>query len=198
MTDDATYVAFGDSITEGHGVAWGFVSYLARLLQEADSRHTWKIINRGMSGETSREALYRLEADVLAHKPNLVTINFGVNDAFSDISPEAFRDILERMILPIRAGGCSMIVLLSSEVIPDPWAERQVGPYWDAMRTAAEECGGVYSDVNGRWRQELENGRPEEELIIWGDLHPNEEGHRLIAETVFETIKANGLFEGPV
>ena len=198
MTTEAIYVAFGDSITEGYGVARGFVSYLAEFIRKADAHHTWKVLNRGMSGETSREALYRLEADVLAEKPDLVTINFGVNDAFSGISPDSFKDILGRMISPIREGGCRLLVLLSSEVIPEPWAERQVGPYWDAMRTAAEDGGAVYADVNGYWRKELENGRPEEELIIRGDLHPNEEGHRLIAETVFKTIKANGLFERPV
>ncbi len=198
MINDATYVAFGDSITEGYGVARGFVSYLAQFLKEADSHHTWKVINRGMSGETSREALCRLETDVLAQKPDLVTINFGVNDAFSGISPAAFKDILGRMILPIREAGCPMVVLLSSEVIPEPWAERQVGPYWDAMRAVAGECGAVYADVNGRWRQELEKGRPEEELILRGDLHPNEAGHRLIAETVFEAMTASGLIEGSV
>ena len=40
-------------------------------------------INSGMSGDNSRGGLYRFGRDVREHDPDLVTVNFGVNDAFS-------------------------------------------------------------------------------------------------------------------
>ncbi len=194
--EELVYVAFGDSITDGYGVGRGFVSFLAQALGEEMPGRPWKVVVKGMSGETSQDGLHRLDRDVLVHHPVLVTINFGVNDAFSGISPSRFRDSLNSMISRLKERDCSRIVLLSSEVIPEPWAERQVLPYWEAMSQAAEDGGVSYADVNGWWRKELERGRLERELIIPGDLHPNEEGHRLIADAVLECIKDGGLLKG--
>lgn len=190
------YVAFGDSITDGYGVSRGFVSFLTEWISIAFPELDLRIVNTGMSGDTSRGGLYRLGRDVLDHRPDLVTINFGVNDAFSGISPGQFADNLREMAIRIRDIGCEKILMLSCEAIPEEWAERQVLPYWDAMRALAQETGCVYADVHGKWVREVRAGRSESELIIPGDLHPNEEGHRLIAEAVFEAIKESGILEG--
>ena len=190
------YVAFGDSITDGYGVSRGFVSLLALKISAANPGLDLATINTGMSGDTSQGGLYRLGRDVIDHRPDLVTINFGVNDAFSGISPEQLSDNLRDMVSRIQDIGCDRILLLSCEVIPEDWAEQQVLPYWETMRAVAEEVGCVYADVHGRWIEELRAGRPESDLIISGDLHPNEEGHRVIAEAVFEAMESSGLLKG--
>jgi lysophospholipase L1-like esterase len=99
------------------------------------------------------------------------------------------------MVEAIRENGCSRIVLVSSEVIPEPNAEKQVLPYWERMRRVAEEQGAVYADANGRWQRLLDEGTDQWNLIIPGDMHPNEEGHRVIAEAVFEAMEVSGLLE---
>ena len=189
------FVAFGDSITSGYGVVKGFVPLLCAEITRANHALDLLPVNTGMSGDNSRDGLDRLDRDVLQYDPDLVSINFGVNDAFSGISADQFARNLENMALKVREGGCRRIVFFSSEVIPETWAERQVLPYWEAMRDAADSSGCVYADVHGRWQEELEKGRPESDLILQGDLHPNEEGHRLIADTVFEAMQENGLLE---
>jgi acyl-CoA thioesterase-1 len=190
------YVAFGDSITDGYGVPRGFVSFLTEWISKAYPDLDLVTINTGMSGDTSRGGLYRLGRDVIEHRPDLVSINFGVNDAFSGISPRQFSDNLRDMASRIRDAGCDRILMLSCEAIPEDWAEQQVLPYWEAMKALAEEVGCVYADVHGKWARELEGGRSESDLIISGDLHPNEEGHRLIAEAVFEAMVESGLLSG--
>jgi acyl-CoA thioesterase-1 len=190
------YVAFGDSITDGYGVPRGFVSFLAEQISIVRPDLDLLTINTGMSGDTSQGGLYRLGRDVIEHQPDLVTINFGVNDAFSSISSQQFSDNLRDMASRIRGAGCARLLLLSCEAIPEDWAEQQVLPYWEAMKAVAEEVGCVYADVHGRWVRELKSGRPESDLIISGDLHPNEEGHRLIAEAVFEAMESSGLLKG--
>jgi len=189
------YVAFGDSITDGYGVKKGFVSILTEQISKTHPDLDLVTINTGMSGYTSRGGLYRLGRDVIDHRPDLVTINFGVNDAFSGISPEQFSDNLRDMVIRIRDAGCGRILMLSCESIPDDWAEQQVLPYWEAMKTVAGDMNCVYADVHGKWVRELKGGRSESDLIISGDLHPNEEGHRLIAEAVFEAMSESGLLE---
>ncbi len=190
------YIAFGDSITDGYGVPRGFVSFLTEQISKAHPDLDLVTINTGMSGDTSRGGLYRLGRDVIDHRPDLVTINFGVNDAFSGISPRQFSDNLRDMVSRIQAAGCDSVLMLSCEVIPEDWAEKQVLPYWEAMKALAGEMGCVYADVHGKWVKELKGGRPEGDLIISGDLHPNEEGHRLIAEAVFEAMEESGLLDG--
>ena len=70
-------VLFGDSLTFGYGV-WP-KDNLASLLQQA--RPQWEILNRGVNGDTTREAEERFEADVLSCHPDLVTFFFGSNDS---------------------------------------------------------------------------------------------------------------------
>ena len=190
------YVAFGDSITDGYGVPRGFVSFLTEQISKTHPDLDLITINAGMSGDTSRGGLYRLGRDVIEHRPDLVSINFGVNDAFSGISPRQFSDNLRDMASRIRDAGCDRILMLSCEAIPEDWAEQQVLPYWEAMKALADEVNCFYADVHGRWVEELRGGRPESDLIISGDLHPNEEGHRLIAEAVFGAMQASKILEG--
>lgn len=192
---ERVYVAFGDSITDGYGVYRGFVSFLTERISKARPEIELTTINTGMSGDNTSDAIYRLQSDVLEHDPDLVTINFGVNDAFSGISAEKFGSNLEGMVDAIQENGCASIVLVSSEVIPEPRAEKQVLPYWEKMRQVAEKMEIVYADANGYWQSLLDSGTDQWSLIIPGDMHPNEEGHKVIADAVFEAIKVSGLLE---
>lgn len=190
------YVAFGDSITDGHGVSRGFVSFLSERISYAYPELELKTINTGLSGDSTDDAIHRLQRDVLDHNPDLVTINFGVNDAFSGISAVKFGSNLEAMVDIIKETGCGRIVLVSSEVIPEPQAEKQVKPYWEKMREVAEAAGVVYADTNGYWQSFIDSGTDQWSLIILGDMHPNEEGHRIIAEAVFEAMQSSKILDG--
>ncbi len=190
------YVAFGDSITDGYGVSSGFVHHLSGWLDENLPDRDLEVIKSGWSGENTRDGLHRVDREVISRDPHIVTINYGVNDAFSGVSVGEFQKNMEEMVAMIKEGGCSKIVLLSSEVIPDVWAEREVLPYWEAMENAAQSSGAVYADVNGWWGSVLEDGRSEHDLIIPGDLHPNAEGHRVIADAVIDAFEKNRVLEG--
>ena len=189
------FLAFGDSITAGYGVARSFVPFLCARITQAYHALDLLPVNSGVSGDNSRDGLSRLDRDVLQYNPDLVTVNFGVNDAFSGISTDQFTQNLESMALKIRETGCCRIVFLSCEVIPEKWAEEQILPYWEGMKSAADASECIYADVHGRWEKEIDEGRPESDLIIPGDLHPNEEGHRLIADAVFEAMQVSKILE---
>ncbi|GAV11856.1 GDSL-type esterase/lipase family protein [Paenibacillus sp. NAIST15-1] len=73
-------VLFGDSITartEGHERP------LISIKLEDKLRGNWEIINAGVPGNTTSDALERIEKDVLIHNPDFVTVLFGANDAAS-------------------------------------------------------------------------------------------------------------------
>ena len=194
--DPVTYVAFGDSITDGYGVSAGFVHHLSEWFASRLPERELKIYKSGWSGENTRDALVRLKGEVLSRNPQIVTINFGVNDAFSGVSPEEFEKNIIEMVTRVKDGGCERTVLLSSEVIPDTWAERAVLPYWEAMKRAADLNDVLYADVNRWWKRVLEDGRHVSELIIPGDLHPNAAGHRVIADAVIDAFAGSSILEG--
>lgn len=76
-------VAFGDSLTYGYGVL-SHIAYpfrLARELPEKNPQLRWKVYNRGINGETTREAKERLESQGLWLKPHLTVILLGSNDS---------------------------------------------------------------------------------------------------------------------
>ena len=71
----ANIICFGDSITEGLGLSpeEAFPGRLARWVERP-------VINLGVSGDTTYDALYRVESDVLSKDPYMVIVEFGGND----------------------------------------------------------------------------------------------------------------------
>jgi len=71
-------ICFGDSLTsrtEGHEQP-----LLTKKLQRKLGGN-WGVLNAGVAGNNTFDALERLESGVLAHDPDFVTILFGANDA---------------------------------------------------------------------------------------------------------------------
>ena len=76
-------VCIGDSITGVYyhsGSVRAYPEMLQIALQKLHPKASITVCNAGISGDTSKGGLARLERDVLAHKPHLVTIMFGMND----------------------------------------------------------------------------------------------------------------------
>lgn len=74
--DPFTIVAFGDSLTYGYGVL-DQIAFPVCLKKDFPK---WRIINKGVNGDTTRDALERINQDVLIFNPQIVTIFFGSND----------------------------------------------------------------------------------------------------------------------
>jgi lysophospholipase L1-like esterase len=102
--DQGALVFLGDSITQG----WGDVG---------SSFPGIKIANRGISGDTTRGVLMRLQDDVIALNPRGVVILIGTNDIELKSEPEAITGNLKLIIAALRAHSASMPVVLC-EVLP--------------------------------------------------------------------------------
>src|SRR5689334_10876140 len=86
-TPPITIVFMGDSITEGqyvhHSVRWtelASASLRRRFEQAGNLNHLHFFFNRGVSGETTRQALERFPRDVQIVRPDIMTLQFGLND----------------------------------------------------------------------------------------------------------------------
>ena len=83
MAQNKTIVAFGDSITAPRK---NVITYSDIIREEFKKKNlNVKVINSGVGGNTSAMAKERFEKDVLAHKPDVVIIQLGTNDAAVDV-----------------------------------------------------------------------------------------------------------------
>jgi acyl-CoA thioesterase I len=106
---EKTIVALGDSITAGYGVKEkdAYPARLERRLKE--SGHQWRVINAGISGETSGETLMRLNG-LLDLKPTVIILEIGVNDGFNRISPHEIGENIENIIRILKRNGISVVL----------------------------------------------------------------------------------------
>ena len=179
---DVTIVAYGDSITAGFAVRRGFPSFWKQMLEEKYPEAGLEMINSGISGDTTLDGLSRLDWAVLSYEPDLVTINFSINDCVLGLGLEEFEMNLVEMVRRIRAGPGSEVLLLSSQPLETPPYDRLVMDYYQAIERVAREMDVGFVDVHGAWMRRVEQGTPLSSLIIPGLDHPNEAGYRIIAE----------------
>lgn len=108
-------LALGDSLTAGYGLRAdkAFPAQLQAAL--GDHGVAAKVINGGVSGDTSAGGLARLDW-MLSDKPDLVIIELGANDGLRGLDPAVTRDNLDRIIARLRETGAR--VLLAGMVAP--------------------------------------------------------------------------------
>ncbi len=97
--DEGTIVAMGDSLTAGLGVpeAQAYPAQLERQLR-ADG-YAFKVINAGVSGETSSGARTRTEW-MLTLEPDIVILETGANDGLRGVPLSVLRDNLDAIVKP--------------------------------------------------------------------------------------------------
>ena len=115
---DCTMLIVGDSLSSGYGLApgAGWVERLdARLRQK---KPEWRVVNASVSGDTTQNGLQRLQPALKRHRPQLVLIELGGNDALRGTPPPAIRQNLVTLVRQAKAAG-ARVALLEAPVLPN-------------------------------------------------------------------------------
>lgn len=162
-------ICFGDSLTYGTGASEGkdYPALLAEMVPDP-------VINAGVPGDTTAQALARLEADVLARDPKMVLITLGGNDLKNGVDRETAFNNLRRIVEAIQTAG-ALVVIGGVDI---PFYGRGFG---DAYRELAAETGSllipnVFDDIMGR------PGRMSDQI------HPNDAGYAIMARRFYGAI----------
>ena len=178
MTNErtGTIVALGDSLTAGYGVKEN-ESYPVRIekkLREAGLN--LRVINAGISGETSGETLSRIDA-VLDLEPDIVILEIGVNDGFRGIDPQVTQKNIEGTVRILKAHKVT-VILAGMRMFTNQ--ESEFDKAFAAIYPAvAEEHGLILIPFF------LAGVAGEPSLTKADGVHPAAKGYRVVAETVY-------------
>jgi len=108
----------GDSLSAEYGIArgTGWVALLSEKLQQENSQ--WQVVNASISGDTTSGGLSRLPALLAQHRPKLVAIELGGNDALRGFSLQMTQDNLVRMIEACQKAK-ARVLLIGMQVPPN-------------------------------------------------------------------------------
>ncbi|MDP2136001.1 MAG: arylesterase [Sulfuritalea sp.] len=173
-------LAMGDSLTAPHGVQPG-EDWPTLLGQKTG----WVVINAGVSGNTSAQALERLPALLDEHQPQLVLVSLGGNDMLRKMSQAQTVANLGRMLDLARNSGARAVLLAT----PKP---SLAGAVFNSL-SAAE----FYAEVAKDKKVPLvADALPEvlsDTALKSDQLHPNAAGHALLSEKIHADLKRIGF-----
>jgi acyl-CoA thioesterase-1 len=110
-------VCFGDSLTAGYGTEAGqtYPDYLQADLDAAG--YKYHVINAGISGNTTKDGVERVNA-IVAMKPAIVVVEFGGNDGLRGLRIEDSRANLDKIVSTLKSSG-TRVVLAGITLPPD-------------------------------------------------------------------------------
>lgn len=173
---DAPAVVFlGDSLTAGFGLAeeQAFPAVVGELLAARDL--PVRVVNGGVSGDTSAGALARLDW-LLTQEPDVVVVSIGGNDGLRGLPVEALEANLRAIVRRARAAGAR--VLLTGQQIPTNYGPEYAGAFRELYPRVAREEGATLLPFL------LEGVAMVPELNLPDGIHPNPEGQRRVAAQV--------------
>ncbi|MFY0593370.1 arylesterase [Roseivirga sp.] len=175
-------VFFGDSITAGYGLS-PEQAFPALVQQKLDSnKMAYEVINAGLSGETSAGGLGRIDW-ILKSKPDVFVLELGGNDGLRGLSLDETEKNLKEMVKRVKTKNPKAIVILAGMQIPPNLGQDYTARFKNLFPKVA-------SDTNSELIPFLlENVGGYPELNLSDGIHPNVEGHKIVAETVWNDIK---------
>ena len=185
-------VALGSSSTRGWmatDIAHSYPALLQRALNESLPKADFAFINRGIGGQDAPEELARLDADVLAVRPQLVIWQVGANGAVRDEPPKVFRHLVEEGIGKLKAAGVD-VILMDNQRSPRILASPEHGVMDQAMRDIAGETGvNLFSrgTLMDHWAAA---GAPYDDFIAVDGFHMNNRGYACLAQALADRITA--------
>jgi len=177
---EGTIVAVGDSLTEGLGVdeESAYPAVLEKKLE--DQGYRYRVINAGISGETSSGTLSRIKW-VLTLKPDIVILVIGANDGFRGIDPALIESNIRRIIEVLKTRNV-IVVLGGMKIVLN------LGR--DYIRAFAAVYPEVAESENVILIPFFLDGVAADPALNQPDgIHPTAEGYRRIVDHIFPYVK---------
>jgi acyl-CoA thioesterase I len=173
-------VALGDSLTSGHQLGAKY-AYPALLEERFDDEGlAVKIVNHGVSGDTTAGGVRRLEA-ALAEKPHILLVELGANDGLRGVPVAQVRANLEKIIQAAQKQGVSVLLCAMDALPVNGWQYTL-------------DFHNLYFDLADRYKVPLVpfllgGVLGNRELMSSDGVHPNKEGAKVLADTIWPYLE---------
>ena len=180
-TANKTILFFGNSLTAGYGID-PEESFAGRIQTRLDSlKKEFRVINGGLSGETTAGGLSRLDW-FLEEEPYLFVLELGGNDGLRGIALTETKKNLLAIVDKVQAKYPNTKIILAGMQIPPNMGQEYT-----------EEFKAIYPAVAKEKNIELipfllEGVAGNPDLNLPDGIHPTAEGHRLVMETLWPYI----------
>jgi lysophospholipase L1-like esterase len=180
-----TFATIGGSITTGYAAQppreKGWAAQTAAWLRRLGPV---TFINAGASGTDSAAAAQRVQRHVLDASPDLVIVEFGVNDQWLDpaVRARSYEGLLRQLLCAPRPPAVVTLELTQRGNQPRDAVEPQ--------RRLAAHYGLTAIDFGAWMQHRVDIGQSRWETLYDEPVHPNQQGHDAIAESVIETLEA--------
>ena len=144
----------------------------------------FSFVNGGIGGTTSHYGGARAWKDVLCYRPDIVTVDFSVNDDANEFFEETYEGTLRRLL----AAPSSPAVVVLNNVFYDTGKNAQ-----NYHNRIADHYGIPHVSIKDTVYPDVESGKIVRADITPDNLHPNDKGHRLVADEIcklLDSIKA--------
>jgi acyl-CoA thioesterase-1 len=178
--EKAVVLAFGDSLTAGHGVK-DEESYPSRLQVKITSAgFPHKVVNAGVSGDTTAGGVRRIRW-LMKHEPEIVILALGANDGLRGLSVDEMRKNLETMIAICQEHN-AQILLAGMKALPN-YGEDYMQDFETVFPELAKKHELNYLPFL------LEGVAGEREHTQPDGLHPLASGYKIVTELVWQQLE---------
>jgi lysophospholipase L1-like esterase len=197
-------VFIGDSITDADRrttaapYGSGYVSMVRNLLIARYPERDLAVVNQGVGGNTVRHLDKRWETDVIAEKPNWLSVCIGINDVWRHFSGDAheavpldeYQTTLRRLLRRAQEATDARLILLEPYMIQSDRSDpmrRLMDIYARTVDMLAAELSACLVHTQAAFDAALVHTSPSS----WADdhIHPNSTGHAIIALAVLRAVE---------
>ena len=181
-SEKKTVLFFGNSLTAGYGVDPS-EAYPALIQDKIDSLGlSYKVINAGVSGETSSDGNSRIDW-ILKQAVDIFVLELGGNDGLRGIPLTATKKNLQSIIDKVKAKYPNAKIILEGMQIPPNMGPAYTSKFREIYPALAKENNidlvpFLLKGVGGDPKLNQRDG-----------IHPTAEGHKIVAENVWEVLK---------
>ena len=173
---------FGDSLTAGYGLSTEIA--FPALVEESLNKKgkACKVINAGLSGETSAGGLSRIDW-ILRQPIDIFILELGANDGLRGLPIEETRKNLQQIIDKVRAKNPDVKIVIAGMMVPPNMGPEYSANFQKVFPAIAKKNNAtlipfLLKDVGGIEKLNQPDG-----------IHPNAEGHKIVASNVEEVIE---------
>jgi lysophospholipase L1-like esterase len=209
IATNSKLVFIGDSITDagraqpgGEGLfgalGAGYVAQVDALLGAVMPERMIRVVNKGTSGNTVRDLKARWDEDVMAIKPNWLSIMIGINDVWrqfdlpwqreNHVGIEEYEATLEELVVRTKpvVDGLVMMTPFYIETNRQDAMRAMMDRYGAVVKKLAARHDAIFVDTQAGFDRVLQTHYPA--TLAWDRVHPGQSGHMVIARAFVDGV----------